>query len=157
MAWWAIATLGCTFFCDSLIKGLKGISRIAGRDLAPGTSNDRFAIFYSDVPNSLNLTGLDVETNGVVDNTTAVFKFPDGTQQVGNLTGHATHLPQGIGFGNFSFDGAAGQWITVDFTEGSKDVAEFFSWLLVATQDGNVTAEEFKQAVDIIQQEATSP
>lgn len=68
-----------------------------------------------------------------------------------------THLPHGIGYGNFSFDGAAGQWITVDFTEGPKDVAEFFSWLVVATQDGNVTAEEFKQAVDIIQQEAASP
>lgn len=45
----------------------------------------------------------------------------------------------------------------MDFTQGSKDVAEFFSWLVVATQDGNVTAEEFKQAVDIIQEEAASP
>lgn len=86
MAFWAIATIACTFFCEGLLKKIPGIS---GRDLAPGTSNDRFAIFYSDAPTSLNLTGLDVETNGVVDNTTAVFKFPDGTQQVGNLTGHA--------------------------------------------------------------------
>jgi hypothetical protein len=82
MSWGKILMIGCSLFCGSLFGGNK-------RDLDAGSIAQRTAIFYSDKPLSVDLSGASVETNGDISNTTAVFHFQDGRNETGNLTGHA--------------------------------------------------------------------
>ncbi|GIZ47426.1 hypothetical protein CKM354_001051700 [Cercospora kikuchii] len=143
MSWGKILMIGCSLFCGSLFGGNK-------RDLDAGSIAERTAIFYSDKPLSVDLSGASVETNGDISNTTAVFHFKDGRNETGNLTGHAAQFPHGVGYGNFSISEGEGEWIMVDMTSGAPGLANLFQWIINATQDGTVTKQEFDQAITIV-------